>query len=92
METDSAKPLAVVTPDSTAFKILGAIGFSHLLNDMIQSLIPALYPLLKESLSLSFIQIGLIMFIRYADTCPCWACLRFFCQTSGKRLSDHNFI
>jgi MFS transporter, FSR family, fosmidomycin resistance protein len=60
METDSAKPLAVVTPDSTAFKILAAIGFSHLLNDMIQSLIPALYPLLKESLSLSFTQIGLI--------------------------------
>jgi hypothetical protein len=49
METDSAKPLAAVTPDSTAFKILGAIGFSHLLKDMIQSLIPALYPLLHTN-------------------------------------------
>ena len=44
----------------TAFNVLVAIGFSHLLNDLIQSLIPALYPLLKDSLSLSFSQIGLI--------------------------------
>jgi FSR family fosmidomycin resistance protein-like MFS transporter len=44
----------------TAFKVLGAIGFSHLLNDMIQSLLPAIYPLLKSSLSLNFTQIGLI--------------------------------
>ena len=40
--------------------MLGAIGFSHLLNDMIQSLLPAIYPLLKSSFSLSFTQIGLI--------------------------------
>ncbi len=46
--------------ESTAFKVLGAIGFSHLLNDMIQSLLPAIYPLLKTSFALSFTQIGLI--------------------------------
>ena len=46
--------------ESTGFKVLGAIGFSHLLNDMIQSLLPAIYPLLKSSFSLSFTQIGLI--------------------------------
>ncbi len=46
--------------ESTAFKVLGAIGFSHLLNDMIQSLLPAIYPLLKSSFVLSFTQIGLI--------------------------------
>jgi len=46
--------------ESTAFKVLGAIGFSHLLNDMIQSLLPAIYPLLKSSFALSFTQIGLI--------------------------------
>jgi FSR family fosmidomycin resistance protein-like MFS transporter len=46
--------------ENTAFKVLGAIGFSHLLNDMIQSLLPAIYPLLKSSFSLSFTQIGLI--------------------------------
>ena len=46
--------------ENTAFKVLGAIGFSHFLNDMIQSLLPAIYPLLKSSFSLSFTQIGLI--------------------------------
>jgi FSR family fosmidomycin resistance protein-like MFS transporter len=46
--------------ERTAFKVLGAIGFSHLLNDMIQSLLPAIYPLLKSSFALSFTQIGLI--------------------------------
>lgn len=44
----------------TVFKILGAISFSHLLNDMIQSLILASYPLLKTSFFLSFTQIGII--------------------------------
>lgn len=46
--------------EGTAFRILGAISFSHLLNDMIQSLIIAIYPLLKGEFSLSFAQIGLI--------------------------------
>lgn len=46
--------------ERTAFKVLGAIGFSHLLNDMIQSLLPAIYPLLKSAFVLSFTQIGLI--------------------------------
>lgn len=44
----------------TAFGILGAICLSHLLNDMIQSLILALYPLLQSEFSLSFVQIGMI--------------------------------
>jgi len=44
----------------TAFGILGAISFSHMLNDMIQSLILAIYPLLQSEFSLSFMQIGLI--------------------------------
>jgi len=44
----------------TRFKILGAISFSHLLNDMIQSLIVSIYPLLKDGFSLSFAEIGLI--------------------------------
>jgi FSR family fosmidomycin resistance protein-like MFS transporter len=44
----------------TAGRVLGAISFSHFLNDMIQSLILAIYPLLKNSFQLSFAQIGLI--------------------------------
>jgi FSR family fosmidomycin resistance protein-like MFS transporter len=43
-----------------AFKVLGAISVSHLLNDMMQSLILALYPLIKSEFSLTFGQIGLI--------------------------------
>jgi FSR family fosmidomycin resistance protein-like MFS transporter len=46
--------------ETTRFKVLGAIGFSHFLNDLLQSLIPAIYPLLKSIFSLSFAQIGLI--------------------------------
>ena len=44
----------------TVLAILFAISFSHLLNDTIQSLIPAIYPLLKTSFHLSFVQIGFI--------------------------------
>ncbi|HEX3817911.1 MAG TPA: MFS transporter [Chthoniobacterales bacterium] len=44
----------------TVLAILFAISFSHLLNDTIQSLIPAIYPLLKSSYHLSFVQVGLI--------------------------------
>jgi len=44
----------------TVFRILAAISFCHLLNDMMQSLILALYPLLKRSYHLDFGQIGLI--------------------------------
>jgi MFS transporter, FSR family, fosmidomycin resistance protein len=44
----------------TAFGILAAISFCHLLNDMMQSVIPAVYPLLKSTYRLDFGQIGLI--------------------------------
>ncbi|WP_073233958.1 MFS transporter [Pedobacter caeni] len=46
--------------ENTVFPILFAISFSHLLNDTIQSLIPAIYPVIKKSYHLSFSQIGLI--------------------------------
>lgn len=45
---------------ATAYTILFGISFSHLLNDSIQSLIPSIYPLLKNEFTLSFAQIGLI--------------------------------
>ncbi|MBS1765440.1 MAG: MFS transporter [Bacteroidetes bacterium] len=44
----------------TAYSILFSISFSHMLNDTMQSLIPSIYPLLKDSFSLNFAQIGLI--------------------------------
>lgn len=44
----------------TAYAILFAVCISHLLNDMIQSVVPAIYPILKESYGFTFAQIGLI--------------------------------
>ena len=49
-----------ITAQSVAFPVLVSLSFCHLLNDLIQSLIPALYPLLKEQFSLDFAQIGII--------------------------------
>lgn len=50
-----------ITPRERAhYKILGTISFSHFLNDLMQSLLLAIYPLLKGEFSLSFSQIGLI--------------------------------
>lgn len=57
----SPKPgVAQQVAQQTVFPILFAISFSHLLNDTLQSLIPSIYPLVKENFSLSFAQIGLI--------------------------------
>ncbi len=64
-ETLKAEPLAghdARSPEKTVFAILGAISFGHLLNDMSQSLIPAIYPILKTGFHLDFGQIGLITF------------------------------
>jgi MFS transporter, FSR family, fosmidomycin resistance protein len=46
--------------EGTIFSILLAISLSHLLNDTIQSLIPSIYPIVKNSFHLSFTQIGII--------------------------------
>ena len=45
------------------FSIIMALSFSHFLNDMMQSLVPALYPMLKSHYNLSFAQIGLISLV-----------------------------
>src|ERR1044072_2216552 len=47
---------------TTVYSILFTISFPHLLNDMLQSVIPAIYPLMKDSFHLSFTEIGLITF------------------------------
>jgi MFS transporter, FSR family, fosmidomycin resistance protein len=54
-----AAPAAVARP-KVYLAVLLALGLSHLLNDTIQSLIPAVYPILKNQLALDFVQIGLI--------------------------------
>ena len=46
-----------------ATRILASLSFCHLLNDLMQSLLPAIYPVLKQSFGLSFRQIGLITLV-----------------------------
>jgi MFS transporter, FSR family, fosmidomycin resistance protein len=46
-----------------AMPVLLALSFTHLLNDMIQSLIPAIYPIIKEAYALDFGQIGIITLV-----------------------------
>ncbi len=46
----------------TVFPIIAAVSFCHLLNDMMQSMLAAIYPMLKSNFSLSFGQIGLLTF------------------------------
>jgi FSR family fosmidomycin resistance protein-like MFS transporter len=48
--------------EGTVVAVILAIGFSHLLNDALQSLIPAIYPIVKNTFHLSFTEVGLIAF------------------------------
>lgn len=55
---DSSKQLV----QKTVYSILFSISFAHLINDLIQAIIPSIYPILKENYNLTFTQIGLITF------------------------------
>src|SRR3712207_966196 len=62
---DTKSPVIAAAPvrstaEKVAVPILAAISVSHLLNDLIQSLLPAIYPILKSSFQLDFGQIGLL--------------------------------
>lgn len=64
MKNPSANPTISLQPGGeTAFKVLGAISVSHFLNDMMQSLMLAIYPLFKAGFHLNFAQIGLITMV-----------------------------
>jgi MFS transporter, FSR family, fosmidomycin resistance protein len=56
----TALPTTATAESSPALKVLGALSASHMLNDMMQSLMLALYPLLKGKFALSFSQVGMI--------------------------------
>src|SRR5512136_2656155 len=56
----AAPSLSTASANSTTFAVILSLSFCHLLNDMMQSLVPALYPILKSSYGLSFSQVGLI--------------------------------
>ena len=56
----SATIIVPAAASATALPVLVALSFCHMLNDMMQSLIPSLYPLIKDEFDLNFTQIGLI--------------------------------
>src|SRR3954453_4336179 len=63
LATDTAKTATAVAPrQRAAYSVIFAIAACPLLNDMMQALVPASYPILKESYALDFGQIGLITF------------------------------
>ena len=58
--TPAVSPASTASVNNTTFAVILSLSFCHLLNDMMQSLVPALYPILKDNYALSFGQIGLI--------------------------------
>ncbi|QDI92297.1 MFS transporter [Salicibibacter halophilus] len=49
-------------PEPTMYRILIVIGFVHLLNDSIQAVVPAMFPILESSMGLTFTQLGIVAF------------------------------
>jgi FSR family fosmidomycin resistance protein-like MFS transporter len=62
IEQSAGSVTAAISAQQTVFPILLALSFTHLLNDTMQSLIPSIYPMVKDSFHLNFSQIGLITF------------------------------
>jgi FSR family fosmidomycin resistance protein-like MFS transporter len=58
--TAAAPAITLPRADGTSFAILASLSICHLLNDLNQSLVPAIYPVLKSSYGLDFAQVGLI--------------------------------
>ncbi len=60
--TDAAAPAPAERPAAadSAFAVIFSLSFCHMLNDMMQSMVPAIYPILKDSYALDYAQIGLI--------------------------------
>ena len=63
MSAIAADPDRIKTQQTTVFAVLFAIGFCHMSNDMMQSLLPAIYPTLKSAYSLNFAQIGMVTLV-----------------------------
>ncbi|TXR49661.1 MFS transporter [Phyllobacterium endophyticum] len=58
--TDTALPAQRSSAENTVFAIIFAVSFCHFLNDLMQSLLAAIYPMLKENYGLNFKQIGFL--------------------------------
>lgn len=68
------------SPDATQFltRIVGATAIAHLLNDLIQAILPAVFPMLKAQFELSFAQIGLIALIYQLTASILQPCIGFY--------------
>ncbi len=71
MQKSVPQPAAAAASTTTglAFPVLLGLSFAHLLNDMMQSLVPAIYPIIKGAYNLDFGQIGLITFAFQLTAC-----------------------
>src|SRR5215469_15166793 len=77
----------VETAEKTVLPVLLAISFCHVLNDTIQSLMPAIYPLVKESFHLNYSQIGLITFTFQCTASLLQPCVGFYTDRNPKPYS-----
>jgi FSR family fosmidomycin resistance protein-like MFS transporter len=77
----------VETAQKTVLPVLLAISFCHLLNDTIQSLMPAIYPLVKESFHLNYSQIGLITFTFQCTASLLQPCVGFYTDRNPRPYS-----
>ncbi|MCU1739877.1 MULTISPECIES: MFS transporter [Pseudomonas] len=61
-QTSEGSTLASVSPQTSplVMRIIGAVALAHLINDLIQSVLPSIYPMLKANYGLTFTQVGLI--------------------------------
>ncbi|NWC10445.1 MFS transporter [Pseudomonas agarici] len=61
-ETPAGATVASTAPQSSplVMRIIGAVALAHLINDLIQSVLPSIYPMLKANYGLTFTQVGLI--------------------------------
>ncbi|NWA05254.1 MFS transporter [Pseudomonas gingeri] len=61
-ETSAGATVASTAPQSSplVMRIIGAVALAHLINDLIQSVLPSIYPMLKANYGLTFTQVGLI--------------------------------
>src|SRR5688500_15593908 len=83
-EHPAARP---AVPDTTAFNVLGAISFWRLLYDVVQSLIPALCPILKDTFQLDFAQIGIITLTNQATASLLQPVIGYYTDRNSKPYS-----
>src|ERR1700712_1269524 len=59
-QSSAIPPVASTQSSPLVMRIIGAVALAHLINDLIQSVLPSIYPMLKANYGLSFTQVGLI--------------------------------